>query len=195
MACPAYAQANLLRSAAPELSEALRQIAYSAVAVVVSIYPKTAWPDPPSGFGALATPSTPSGGALGTLFSSCIFPEQHPNDVVVTRTIMGGSRYPEVMDCTESELIQRVGELHRQYFGTPQAAPRDVLVYKHQNAIPRYDVGHAARQSHIRELLRKHPGLFLIGNHLGGVGVKDCIRNGQQAAVGVSQYLANRIAP
>jgi oxygen-dependent protoporphyrinogen oxidase len=94
---------------------------------------------------------------------------------------MGGTRYPEIIDLDQQELAARTRKAHDSLLQT-KATPVEQHVFRHRNAIPLYDVGHNKRQHTIQTLLKKHEGLQLIGNHLFGVGVKDCIRNGKHAA-------------
>jgi oxygen-dependent protoporphyrinogen oxidase len=79
------------------------------------------------------------------------------------------------------ELASRTRKAHNALLKI-EANPVEQHVFVHRNAIPLYDVGHAQRQEKITERIKKHNGLQLIGNHLYGIGVKDCIRNGKRAA-------------
>ena len=46
-----------------------------------------------------------------------------------------------------------------------------------------YTVGHLERLERIERLRRQLPGLALAGNGYRGIGVPDCIRSGEEAAV------------
>ncbi|MEC7984800.1 MAG: protoporphyrinogen oxidase [Myxococcota bacterium] len=188
LSCPAYAQASILRANMPILANHLDQIQYSSVVLAISIYPRSSCN--PRGFGALVSRDAELHGALGVLFSSSIFPTRVPEDYTVTRTILGGTRYPKLIDLPEEELKERVASIHHKLFGATN--PKDILIFKHHNAIPLYEVGHYRRQNAISAILQQYPGLFLLGNHLFGVGVKDCIRNGEQTAQRVKAYLQNQ---
>ena len=179
LACPAFAQGALLSSIDPELSTMLTSIPYTSVALVISIYKRDELS--PEGFGALVARGTELYGALGILFSSCIFPSRYPSEYTVTRTILGGTRYPDIVSLSKEEIAERVQKAHQSVF-QKQVSPLEQLVYIHNNAIPLYQVGHAKKQHDIRLQVQKHKGLHLIGNHLFGVGVKDCIRNGTKVA-------------
>ena len=161
---------------------------------VVSEYPQNAWEHRREGFGALCSQNQELFGVLGILFSSDIFPSRTPNDHVLTRSILGGTRYPSVLEWSEEDLKHRVFEAHQKLFGQTTHKPLGVHVWKHKNAIPRYTVGHHELQNEIqRQITKKHPGISLLGNHLFGVGVKDCIRNGQNCAQRIhdGQILSN----
>ena len=179
LACPAFVQSKLLSTIDPELSALLASIAYTSVALVISIYKREELS--PTGFGALVARGTELYGALGILFSSCIFPSRYPSQYTITRTILGGTRYPDIISRSKEEIAERVQKAHQSVF-QKQVHPVDQLVYIHNKAIPLYSVGHAQRQEAIQNQAQKYSGLQLIGNHLFGVGVKDCIRNGTNAA-------------
>ena len=96
---------------------------------------------------------------------------------------MGGTRYPDVLDWSEQDIKERVSQAHQIIFGQPKHQASEVYVFKHKNAIPLYARGHDELQRKIHSHIRKrHDSLSLLGNHLFGVGVKDCIRNGEQCA-------------
>ena len=48
--------------------------------------------------------------------------------------------------------------------------------------MPQYTLGHLDRAATIRARLARHPGLFLAGAYLDGVGIPDCVRQGEAAA-------------
>jgi oxygen-dependent protoporphyrinogen oxidase len=64
-----------------------------------------------------------------------------------------------------------------------------------------YNVGHIERVERIERLRRQLPGLALAGNGYRGIGVPDCIRAGQEAAVdvlsavGITQASLDVVAP
>ena len=62
-------------------------------------------------------------------------------------------------------------------------------VYRYEQAIPQYEVGHQALLDGLEARLRAFPGLFLTGNSYRGVSVNDCLREGKRTADKVSQYL------
>ncbi|MFT5686736.1 MAG: oxygen-dependent protoporphyrinogen oxidase, partial [Myxococcota bacterium] len=107
LAAPAPIQAALLRGVDGEVAETLAGIHYSPVAVVLTAWPADAWPRPPEGFGVLMARGEPSEGVLGTLLTSCIFPQHAPEGEVLMRTILGGAVYPEVAGLDDQALLSR----------------------------------------------------------------------------------------
>ena len=114
LACPAFVQGALLSTIDPELSILLSSIQYTSVALVISIYKREDLS--PTGFGALVARGTELHGALGILFSSCIFPSRYPSQYTITRTILGGTRYPDILSLRKEEIAARVQKAHKSVF-------------------------------------------------------------------------------
>ena len=62
------------------------------------------------------------------------------------------------------------------------AEPEFIRVFRHEKAIPQYQVGHADRLEKIEARLQRHPGLILTGNAFKGVSLNDCVVNALKVA-------------
>lgn len=198
LACPAWAQAAMVRGLDATLAAALEGIPYSPVAVVATAWPQDAWPRPPDGFGALVAPGEEGlGGVLGVLFTSCIFPSHAPPGETLLRTILGGAVHPEALGMDDQQLLAQARAAQARFFGEARCPPLDAKVFRHARGIPLYAPGHRARVRAVRAAQSRHQGLFFTGNHLDGVGVKDCARAGEATALAVASWLdaAPRSAP
>ena len=60
--------------------------------------------------------------------------------------------------------------------------------------MPQYHVGHPTRLARIEQELHQHPGLFLIGNGLRGIGLPDCIHQAEGAAERIAAQAARGAA-
>lgn len=191
LACPGPVQARLVADVSPTASQALAGIPYGPVAVVCSAWDADSWSVPPEGFGVLLARGEADrvGGAhgvLGMLFTSSIFPRQaHPGEALL-RTVMGGAIAPEVVELSDQELVARARRVASVCLGPERRAPHFLRVYRHPAGIPRYRVGHPARVATVRRAEAHHPGLHFVGNHLDGVGVKDCARAGERLTARLS---------
>ena len=59
----------------------------------------------------------------------------------------------------------------------PKHIQPDVLrIFRHQRAIPQYEVTSGARFEAIDQVEQRYPGLVLAGNLKGGIGMADRIR-------------------
>lgn len=186
LATPAHASASLIRALDSELAIGLEGIPYAGVAVVCVGLPRV--DGLPSGFGALI-PAEEKLGILGTLFTSSIFPSHGPADGFALRTILGGARSPVQASLDPQELTSIARRDNQAILG-PLPEALVTRVYQHPRGIPQYTLGHRERVRSIRAREAEHPGLFLVGNHLEGIGVKDCISNGEACAERIESFLS-----
>jgi len=177
LCCPAPIQSQLLQPLFPELASQLAQIEYAPVAVVIQEFKRDDFHKVPKGFGALMTRSERSDGVLGILFTSHIFPDHTGKDIILTRTILGGSICPDVVQKSNQELMHLALSRHQKIFDTPNLQHQRALVIKHPLGIPKYPKGHLKIQEAVENFHQSYPNIRLSGNHLFGVAVKDCIRN------------------
>ena len=70
------------------------------------------------------------------------------------------------------------------------AEPDMVRVMRYSQAIPQLVLGHPDRMERVTQRLEDNPGLFLAGNYLLGVGLKDAVRSGLETAVSCRAWLA-----
>jgi oxygen-dependent protoporphyrinogen oxidase len=62
------------------------------------------------------------------------------------------------------------------------AEPIASWVFRWEQAMPQYNLGHPDRLDRIEAALAKHPGIALAGNAYFGIGLPDCVRSGIEAA-------------
>lgn len=186
LACPGHAQADLLAELDPPAAQALSAIPYAPVAVVAGAWPEAAWEREPRGFGVLAARGEAIDGVLGCVFTSCIFPSQARPGEVLLRVVLGGGIAPEVALLDEEALVTAARRALGTWFGEERSPPVALRVYRHPRGIPQYTLGHPGRVARARAAEERHPGLFLTGNHLQGIGVKDCAREAERTARAVT---------
>ena len=192
LACPGTVQAKLVRGVDTDAADALDAIPYAPAAVVVSSWPKGAFAQDPNGFGVLMARDAQIPGAegvLGAVFSSCVFPDQAPAGRDLTRVIIGGSLHPAAAALDEQHLAGRARTALSAFLGDNRADPAIERIFRHPMGIPQYSVGHRRRVSAVRAAQSRHTGLIFAGNHLQGIGVKDCARAGEDAAAEVCAAL------
>ena len=71
------------------------------------------------------------------------------------------------------------------------AEPQATSVSRHAQGLPQYRVGHLDRVQELGEALKRHRGLFIIGNAVHGVGVNACTSAAARAVEAVGAYLAS----
>jgi oxygen-dependent protoporphyrinogen oxidase len=179
-ASPAFAVADMLADFDAEIATVLRQIPYSSMTVVCFGYERDRIAHPLDGFGYLI-PKKEGCSTLGTLWDSSMFENRAPEGKVLLRSMMGGACFPEYIKLSDDEVVARV----RRDLKTTMAIgvePAFVRVFRHEQAIPQYTVGHGQRLDALAGLLQKHAGLILTGNSYRGIGLNDCVAAAQRAS-------------
>jgi oxygen-dependent protoporphyrinogen oxidase len=181
LALPAYAAAGLLRGLRdPALADELASIPYASSAVVCCGYRQSQIQRRLDAFGCVV-PRTAGRRVLAVSYSSLKYPGRAPDDCVLLRTFVGGALQPELAELPDVPLLQLVREELAEVVGA-EGSPQICHVVRWPKAMPQYEVGHPQRVARIEQRLSDHPGLYLAGNGLGGVGVPQCVLSGQQAA-------------
>jgi oxygen-dependent protoporphyrinogen oxidase len=175
LAAPAYEQAGILREMDASLSRTLGEIPYPSLAVVCTAFRKERLRGDFNAFGFLV-PHREGRRVLGTLYDSSIFPNRAPEGYVLLRTMMGGARASHLADEDEQKIIDVVLSELGHILGIP-GEPDFVKVYRHEKAIPQYNVGHAGRVEAADAFMERHRRLYLAGNAFRGISVNDCIEH------------------
>jgi oxygen-dependent protoporphyrinogen oxidase len=189
LAVPAHAAAGLVAPFAPPAAAALAAIPYPPVAVAHSAYRRSAITHPLDGFGMLV-PECERRQILGTIFSSTLFGNRAPEDVVLLTTFVGGVRQPALARLDETEIADLALAEHTALLGA-SACPEAVRIKYWPQAIPQYTLGHAARITHVENAELEFPGLFFCANYRGGVSIGDCIKSADRATREVAAFLRN----
>jgi oxygen-dependent protoporphyrinogen oxidase len=172
--------ASLVDSLDADLSAKLRQIEYASSAIIVSGYKFSDINHPLDSFGVVV-PHAERRRILAVSFSSRKFPDRAPEGRVLLRTFVGGAMQPEQLERSDSELLQVVREELGELLGV-HGEPETERVFRYDNAMPQYHVGHLDRIRAIEESVAKYKGLALAGIGFHGVGIPDVIATGERAA-------------
>ena len=178
-AAPAYASAEMLKPLAPKVSAVLHEIPYSTMTVVCFGYDREQIALNLDGFGYLI-PKEEGRNTLGTLWDSSIFDNRAPQGKVLLRSMMGGACFPDYINLSDEEVIKRVRADLKTIMGI-DVAPSFTQVYRHEQAIPQYTVGHGKRLTALAERCAEFPGIILTGNSYRGIGLNDCVAAAHRA--------------
>ncbi len=189
-AAPAHALSGMVRELDPGFSELLGAIPYSPMNVVCFGYEREKVKRDLDGFGYLI-PKKEGRGILGTLWDSSIFPNRAPQGKVLLRSMMGGATNPGAVRLSDAEVTQTVRSDLRTIMGI-EAEPDFVRIFRHEEAIPQYLLGHGRRLKAFDERLKDLPGLFITGNAFFGVGLNDCVNASNRVADRVVGFLQKR---
>jgi protoporphyrinogen/coproporphyrinogen III oxidase len=186
LATPAYISADLLAGIAPDLSEMLSAIRYVSTATI-SLGFCAAETGPLKGFGYVV-PRSEARQVSACTWTSTKFDYRAPADAVLLRCFVGGPSHEELVDLDDDELLALARRELAEIMGIT-AEPVIARIYRWRRANPQYDVGHLDRLQRMRDLSAAQQGLFIAGSAFDGVGVPDCVRQGQQAAGQILTYL------
>ena len=186
LAVPSWQAAKLLEPFEAEASGQLADISYSSLVTVHIAFRKADMPLSFNGFG-FVVPSMEGKKILGCTFSSIKFSQRAPGDTVLLRLLLGGVGNESVEGMGDESIEVLVREEIKIILGI-QAAPLFVRIFRHPAAIPQYHVGHLKRIEEVDSKLKRFPGLFLTGSAYRGIGVPDCIHQGEETANDLIDY-------
>ena len=174
IACPTGAAARITKEFDQDLSAAFAAIPYAAIAVVASGHRRQDIAHPLDGFGFLI-PRSEGLRTLGSIWTSSIFSGRAPEGCVQFRTMLGGAGDPSAIDLSDDELWATVQREIGPLLGI-RGAPSFLRIYRWQEGIPQFTLGHRERRRRIEELAGRHQGLYHVGNAYYGVGLNDCVK-------------------
>lgn len=180
LAADAASTAVLLRGVDAEAAAALEAIEYAPIASVpLSIAPGDSR-HPIQGFGFLV-PRAAELDLLGALFMSRMFPRRAPEGRELVMAMIGGARWPAVVDAADDEILERVRRGLDRTLGL-HATPQALAITRWPRAVPQPGPHHARMVRDLRARLASQPGLALAGAYLEGVSVADTLASGVRAA-------------
>jgi oxygen-dependent protoporphyrinogen oxidase len=134
----------------------------------------------PPGFGFL-TPEQEGRFALGTLFSSNMFPGRAPQGHIVIETLVGGRRHPERLELDDATLATKAFADVREILGISQD-PVYTKVLRPEGGIPQLEQGYPGLLEWRDSFLATHPSLEICGFGWDGIGINDMIKHATRAA-------------
>lgn len=177
IALPAPQAAVLIGNLSSPLTSKLNEIPYASSATVNLAFRREDVTHPLDGMG-FVVPATENLSLIGCSFSSVKFENRAPTDHVLLRAFVGEPTSKK----TEAELIELCQSDLTPLLGLKNA-PQFAMVSKHSQAMAQYQVGHQDVVSRIEQFTGELRGLALAGNGYHGVGIPDCIRSGEEAAL------------
>jgi len=120
------------------------------------------------------------------------WPHVAPRGAALLRCYIGGAHDASLVDASDATIIEAVmADLRR--LTALRETPAFCQVTRWKHAMPQYSVGHPDRLEQTRKVMAAaFPGVLLAGASYGGVGLPDCIRQGEQAAHDLFDHLEQR---
>ena len=187
LATPAFVSSHLISGFLPELSRVLETVRYVSTATVSLAYRQSDVGNPLNGVGFIV-PRRENCRISACTITSTKFSYRAPDGRVLLRCFMGGPGHEAVVERSDAELIADVRAELAALVGI-RAEPILARVYRWIKGNAQYDVGHLERVKKMHAICAETPGLFLTGSAYEGIGVPDCIHQGQQAAEKVLIFL------
>ncbi len=181
LATPSFVAADLLRPLAPSAAEQLAGIRYVSTGTISFGFRAADAPNPLNGYG-LVVPASAKRPINAITLSSVKFEQRAPDGYILLRAFFGGSRSPQSMELDDATLVSTVRAELAQFLGI-LAEPLFQRIYRWRRSNPQYDVGHLERVAAIEAALPV--GLYVTGSAYRGVGIPDCIKQGQDTAAKV----------
>lgn len=179
LALPAYESYKLL-GGLPE-ADGLEKTPYVTVANVVLGYRKDALDIDLSGAG-FVVPRSEGRFITASTWVSSKWPHTAPKDKVLLRGYIGRLGAEAPVEWSDSQLAEGVQQELKTIMGI-EAQPDFALATRWKSAMPQYTVGHLERVHRLRAALeRQYPRLLVCGSGYDGVGIPDCIGQGEKAA-------------
>ena len=189
MAMPSLHAARLLKGIDGSLSEAVGSIRYASSIVLNLLFKREQIPNPLDGFG-FVVPAIEKRSIIACSYSSIKFANRAPEGFVMLRAFVGGALRAELNQLSEDQCIKLTLKDLRHYLGI-KSAPVWCKLSRWPDTMPQYDVGHNQVVERVKELLQEKTTLKLAGNGYEGVGIPDCIRSGNQAALSLLNHVLN----
>lgn len=184
LAVPSFIAGGLLQDLSPHAASQLGEIRYVSTGTISLAYRRDEV-DLLEGFG-LVIPRSEGRSINAVTLTSAKFNHRAPADHVLLRVFFGGSRNPQMMDLADDQLVSTVlGEL-KVLLGI-EAEPLFHRIYRWRQANPQYDVGHLNLVDSIEASLP--PRVYVTGSPYRGIGIPDCVHQGQQTAEQVAADL------
>lgn len=180
LATPAYTSAQLIAPQSSQIAQLLSGIPYAPVAVVAAGYYAKQFSEPPDGFGFLI-PRKEKMRTLGTVWNSSLFAGRAPESCVLMTSFLGGATDPALVQKPEDEIASIANSENRHILQI-NGAPIASVTWKHEKALPQYNLGHGHIIESLCEAQSGLPGVFFCGNYLAGPAIGKCVEQALRTA-------------
>ena len=181
-ASPAWATAPILATLDADAGAALGEIPHVSTALIMLGFPLSQLPDPRRLHGhGYVVPRTEGRAIMAMSWLSSKWRNRAPAGMALLRGFAGRAGQEAVYARSDDELILAMRNEVRDVLGFT-VDPVLTHVYRYENAMPQYTLGHLDRVRRVDAGIDRLPGVAIAGNALRGVGIPDAIREGERAA-------------
>ena len=181
IATEVWAAHDLMATVDERVTELLGQIPSSSSATVPIAFRAQDCPFDQHWHGILS-PRIENQPVTGVSLVSSKWPNRAPEGRVLLRAFVGGPHGEGILGKSDEEIVQIVRDQLVALVGVREGAePVFARVYRWEQGMPQYTLGHLDRVDEIERLVDDLPGLALAGGGFRGVGVPNCLESGEQA--------------
>jgi oxygen-dependent protoporphyrinogen oxidase len=180
LAAPVRVQAGLLQYLDADAARAMAEIPVASSAAILLGYRESAEARAPRNYGYLV-PRVEQRPIKAVTWLSSKWDDRAPEEHFLVRAFIGRVGQQEVLRHSDDELI---GLVRQELCDVNAISGNPVVqrVYRLDEAMPQYTVGHLERVARLEVAMERVPGLAIAGNMLRGVGIPDIIAAGEAAA-------------
>lgn len=193
LATPTFRSAQMIRQLQPEAANLLEDIPYTSTATISMTYPTAAVERHIQGFG-FVVPRKEQRPLLASTWTSLKWPFRSQKGETLIRCYVGGRGREHFLDHNDGQLVESVQHELKSIVGIT-SAPTYTEVHRWVRGMPQYVLGHQTRVAKIQELLLPWPTLTISGAGLYGIGIPDCIREGNRVAHNLVQFFHSQAEP
>jgi protoporphyrinogen/coproporphyrinogen III oxidase len=189
MAAPAEQALLLLQGSSERLNDRLAQIPSVSVANVVLAFDGQPFAKPLQGSG-FVVPRGAGQHITACTWSSEKWKHTAPAGKTLLRAYLGHAADQSHVQRSDQELVSQVMTDLQRLMGPTVTEPLFAEVSRHKAAMSQYLPGHLERLRELEaELAEAWPGLFVTGRSYRGVGIPDCIAQGEEAAQRLFEWM------
>jgi oxygen-dependent protoporphyrinogen oxidase len=183
LTAPTYGVAAAIRGLDAAMADELDGIPYVSTATVFLAYRRDEVRHPLDAVGFIV-PRALGRPLLASTWVSSKWEGRAPDGHVLIRAFFGGAWGESTLANDDEALValarRELGDLMQL-----DATPLFSRVFRFDRASAQPIVGHLARVARVREQLTNYPGLRIAGAGFGGIGIPECVRQGNETAAAI----------
>ena len=184
---PSHESAKLLRNVFPNLASELAGIEHQGTAIATFAFNSTDLKQQVRGMG-FVVPTIERNPILAGSFSSLKYEHRAPEGKLLVRLFAGGARAPELPLMEDEKLVPMLLTEMRKILKI-EGEPQLTTVSHWPQTMPQYHVGHLDLVEGIEKQIESIADFAISGNSFHGVGIPNCSRSGQKAAIKIANVL------
>ncbi len=179
-ATPAYITSSIVNRLNHKAAKKLQSIPFASMAIVTLAIKKENFNHKLDGIG-FAVPNGEGLQMTSCTWSSSKWEYRAPKDFVLIRCYYGRYKEDQIVEKTDEELTKLATKELKKIIDWDGEVYKN-WVFKLKNSMPQYLVGHQRRVKQIEKSIKETPNILLTGASYYGVGLSDCIKQGQRVA-------------